>query len=181
MLKKILTLVLTVACHACFAQSGPPPAEGPDRGYIVKVGQQAPDDFVLKLTDGTTTSLKALRGKVVVLQLTASYCTVCRLKFPHLEHELWLPLKSKNFMLIAVDWDEPLAKAVKFKKDIQITYPMALDAGAVIFGKFAFKQAGISRDIVIDQNGRIVFLTRLFDQKEFEEMTLKVKSLLSKS
>jgi len=58
---------------------------------------------------------------------------------------------------------------------------MALDAGAVIFGKFAFKQAGISRDIVIDQNGRIVFLTRLFDQKEFEEMTLKVKSLLSKS
>ncbi len=58
---------------------------------------------------------------------------------------------------------------------------MALDPGAEIFGKFAYKQAGIARDIVIDQNGRIVFLTRLFDQKEFEEMTLKIKSLLSKS
>jgi cytochrome oxidase Cu insertion factor (SCO1/SenC/PrrC family) len=95
--KMILTLVFAIACHSCFAQSGPPPAEGPDRGYVVKVGQQAPDDFVLKLTDGTTTSNKALRGKVVVLQLTASYCTVCRLKFRHLEHELWMPLKEKLY------------------------------------------------------------------------------------
>jgi hypothetical protein len=54
-------------------------------------------------------------------------------------------------MLIAVDRDEPLAKAIKFKKDIKITYPMALDPGAEIFGKFAYKQAGIARDIVIDK------------------------------
>ena len=48
-----------------------------DTGYIVKVGQIAPD-FTVKLTDGRSVALSELRGKVVMLQFTASWCGVCR-------------------------------------------------------------------------------------------------------
>ena len=40
-------------------------------GYIVKVGEMAPD-FTVKLTDGKSITLSGLRGKVVMLQFTAS-------------------------------------------------------------------------------------------------------------
>jgi len=44
-----------------------------DTGYIVKIGDQSPDIF-LQLTSGETIQLSEQKGKVVVLQFTASWC-----------------------------------------------------------------------------------------------------------
>ncbi|MBN2614230.1 MAG: TlpA family protein disulfide reductase [Bacteroidales bacterium] len=151
----------------------------PNRGYIVKVGEMAPN-ITLHLTDGKTVQLKDLRGKVVVLQFTASWCSVCRKEMPHLEKEIWEPNKNKNFLLIAVDRDEPLATVKKFKKDMHMTYPFALDPGADLFGKFANKQAGVTRNVVIDPSGHIAFLTRLYNRSEFLAMKSKIQELLAK-
>ena len=49
------------------------------------------------------------------------------------------------------------------------TYPLALDTGAEIFGLFADKNSGVTRNVVIDQQGKIVFLTRLFEEKEYNQ------------
>lgn len=149
-----------------------------DRGYIVKVGDKAPDDFKLVLADGKTTSLAELKGKVVVLQFTASWCVVCRDEMPHLEKQVWQAYKDKGLMLIGVDRDEPLNVVQKFAKDMKITYPLALDPGANIFGRFADKKSGVTRNIVIDQQGKIVYLTRLYDEKEFKGMITAIDSLL---
>ncbi len=150
-----------------------------DRGYIVKVGDQAPDDFELVLNDGSKTSLKQLRGKVVVLQFTASWCSVCRKEMPHLESDLWKAYQDKNVILIGVDRDEPLDVVQKFHQDMQITYPLALDPNATIFSRFAQKKAGVTRNVVIDQTGKIVFLTRLYDEKEFSEMLKVINRIAS--
>ena len=45
--------------------------------YIVKVGDVAPD-FTLPMIDGSTFTLSEQRGKVVMLQFTASWCGICR-------------------------------------------------------------------------------------------------------
>jgi peroxiredoxin len=140
-----------------------------DRGYLVKVGDQAPDDFELVLQNGDKTSLKQLRGKIVVLQFTASWCSVCRKEMPHLETDVWKAYQNKNVILIGVDRDESLEKVQKFHKDMQITYPLALDPGADIFGRFANKKSGVTRNVVIDKNGKIVYLTRLYDTEEYGE------------
>lgn len=151
----------------------------PNRGYIVKVGETAPN-ITMHLTNGKTVQLKDLRGQVVVLQFTASWCSVCRKEMPHLEKEIWEPNKNKNFLLIGVDRDEPLATVKKFRKDMHVTYPFSLDPGADLFGKFANKQAGVTRNVVIDQTGHIVFLTRLYNRNEFQAMKKKIQELLSK-
>ena len=152
-------------------------SESSDRGYIVKVGDKAPA-VSLTMISGDTMQLSDLRDKIVVLQFTASWCSVCRKEMPHLEKEVWQRFKDKDFILIGVDYDEPLAKVTAFRKQMKVTYPFSLDPNADIFGKFAHKKAGVTRNVVIDKTGTIVYLTRLYDTKEFNGMVKKIEELL---
>lgn len=179
MKKTILLLFVTFLVITVNAQTVPTKADD-DRGYIVKVGDLAPDNFLLKLADGKTTSLKELRGKVVVLQFTASWCSVCRTEMPHLQKDVWEANQNRDFVLIGVDRDEPLEKVQKFHEDMKITYPLALDPGADIFGLFADKKSGVTRNVVIDRDGRIAFLTRLYSPAEFNAMVKVIDGLLVK-
>jgi hypothetical protein len=72
--------------------------------------------------------------------------------------------------LIGIDRDEPVEKVIQFKKDIGVNYPLALDPGAGIFGLYANKEAGVTRNVIIDRSGKIIFLTRLYKKEEFEKM-----------
>ncbi len=168
----IITILL-IAFSACSGQ------KYENRGYIVNVGDAVPD-ITLQLTDSTQIKLEELRGKVVVLQFTASWCGVCRKEMPHLEKEVWQRFKEDDFLLIGVDYDEPLHTVIKFVNDIGTTYPMALDPNADIFALFAQKKAGVTRNVVIDKDGKIAFLTRLFNKEEFDGMIGKIEELLEK-
>lgn len=180
MKKRILLLLLNCLAFCALAQTAATKTDD-ERGYIVKVGDLAPDNFSLKLVDGKTTSLKELRGKVVVLQFTASWCSVCRTEMPHLQKDVWEANQNKDFVLIGVDRDEPLEKVQKFHQDMKITYPLALDPGADIFGLFADKKSGVTRNVVIGRDGRIVFLTRLYSPAEFSAMVKVIDGLLAKT
>ena len=151
--------------------------EPDERGYIVSVGDMAPD-FTMEYTTGEKVTLSDLRDKIVVLQFTASWCSVCILEMPHLEKDVWQAFKDKGVLLIGVDRDEPLETVINFQKMIGTTYPLALDPGADIFGLFADKKSGVTRNVVIDHSGKIVFLTRLFDEQEYKEMIQVIKKLI---
>lgn len=151
-----------------------------ENNYLVKVGDVAPD-FTLSLTDGTEFTLSKNRGKVVMLQFTASWCGVCRKEMPFIERDIWLPNKdNKDFVLLGIDREEPLEDVKKFAESTGITYPMALDSKADVFASYAERKSGITRNILIDRNGRIVKLTRLYNEKEFGELVQAIDSLLGK-
>ena len=149
-------------------------------GYLVKVGDPAPD-FTMTLTNGETVKLSDLRGKVVMLQFTASWCGVCRKEMPYIERDIWLKHKDNSkFALFGIDRDEPLDKVIAFAKQTGVTYPMALDPGADIFALFAERSAGITRNVLIDETGRIVMLTRLFNEEEFDTLCETITKMLDK-
>lgn len=149
-----------------------------DAGYIVKVGDTAPD-FEMELTNGGKVKLSDLRGKVVMLQFTASWCGVCRKEMPFIEKDIWLKHKdNKDFALYGVDRDEPLAKVTAFAKQTGVTYSLGLDPGADIFAKYADRKAGITRNVLIDRTGKIVMLTRLYNEEEFSSLCKKIDEML---
>ena len=149
-----------------------------DRGYLVKVGDMAPN-FSIKLTDGKTVKLSDLRGKTVMLQFTASWCSVCRKEMPFIERDIWLKHKANpNFALLAIDRDEPLEMVKNFAKAIPITYPIGLDPRADIFALYAKREAGVTRNVIIDKAGKIILLTRLYNEEEFKRMTDLLDSVL---
>lgn len=182
-MKKIFSLIaLAIAVLSSSAQLTEIPQQNipEDYGYIVKIGEQMPD-VEMELIDGTKVSTKSLKEKVTMLQFTASWCSVCRKEMPHIEKDIWLKHKNNpDFALIGIDMDEPLEKVKKFQKDIKTTYPLALDPGAEIFYTFAAKGAGVTRNVIIDKAGKIVYMTRLFKEDEFNEMVEVIDLLLKK-
>ncbi len=153
-------------------------AQADSTGYIVRIGEIAPD-FTITLTDGKQVTLSSLRGKVVMLQFTASWCGVCRKEMPFIEKDIWLKHKDNaDFALIGIDRDEPLEKVLAFAKSTGVTYPLGLDPGADIFAKYALRDAGITRNVLIDREGKIVKLTRLYNEEEFASLVQQINEVL---
>ena len=172
-MKKIFVLLLIAISVSVIAQ------KAEDRAYLVKIGDMAPD-FSIKLTTGKTVKLSDLRGKIVMLQFTASWCSVCRKEMPFIEKDIWQKHKSNSkFVLMAVDRDEPLEIVQNFAKSIPISYSIGLDPKADIFALYAQREAGITRNVIIDKTGKIVFLTRLYEENEFKKMTEVIDKLLN--
>lgn len=153
-------------------------AQADSTGYIVRIGEIAPD-FTITLTDGKQVTLSSLRGKVVMLQFTASWCGVCRKEMPFIEKDIWLKHKDNaDFALIGIDRDEPLEKVLAFAKSTGVTYPLGLDPGADILAKYALRDAGITRNVLIDREGKIVKLTRLYNEEEFASLVQQINEML---
>ena len=66
--------------------------------------------------------------------------------------------------------DEPEEKVADFAGKMNVTYPMCPDLGGKVFYSIAGKKTGVTRNVVVDQEGRIAMLTRLFDEEEFARM-----------
>lgn len=148
--------------------------------YLVKVGDMAPD-FTLKYTDGSEFTLSALRGKVVMLQFTASWCGICRGEMPHIESRIWQPHKDNaDFVLVGVDREEPREVVEEYTAKLGTTYPMLLDDKGDVFASYAVRKSGITRNVLIDRDGRIVKLTRRFEEAEFNDLVATIDSLLAR-
>lgn len=149
-----------------------------NRGYIIKIGDMAPT-FTAQLDNGEIFDLSKYKGKTVMLQFTASWCGVCRKEMPFIEKEIWQELKGKDFVLIGIDRDEPIEKVKELSEQTGISYPLALDPNADIFGLYADKKAGVTRNVIIDKEGKIVYTTRLFNREEFDQMKEVIFKLMN--
>ncbi len=175
-----LLMLFTITASAQKGENGKSEKTPDENGYIVFEGDECPD-FKIKMTDGREIQLSSLRGKVVMLQFTASWCGVCRKEMPFVESDIWQKHKDNpDFMLIAIDRDEPLETVLKFAETTKITYPIGLDPGADIFAKFAIRDAGITRNVLIDREGKIIKRTRLFNQEEFASLVKAIDNELKK-
>ena len=151
-----------------------------ERGYIVEVGDMAPDFTATIAGTDEQVSLAQYRDKrVVMLQFTASWCGVCRREMPEIERQIWQRHKdNEHFALIGIDRDEPDSTVLAFAEKTGVTYPLVLDPGGEIFCQYAHRLAGITRNVIVDTDGRIVMMTRLYDEEEFSRMTQVIDSLL---
>ncbi len=178
MMKSIKYLIVLVALALNYLPGNAQQQLADSTGYIVRVGEVAPD-FTVTLTNGKQVTLSDFRGKVVMLQFTASWCGVCRKEMPFIEKDIWQRHKSdSNFVLMGIDRDEPLDKVITFAQSVGISYPLALDPGADVFAKYALREAGITRNVLIGKDGRILKMTRLYHEEEFAGLVKEIDDLL---
>jgi cytochrome c biogenesis protein CcmG, thiol:disulfide interchange protein DsbE len=102
-------------------------------------------------------SLADFRGKVVVLNVFASWCEPCQSEAPLLSREQGL-LKRSNATLVGVTYLDNSGASEQFARRYHITYPVLRD----VSGNFvrSFGTTGVPETFVINRQGRIQALQR---------------------
>lgn len=119
----------------------------------------APDQNVALPVLGSdkTETLAQLKGKVVVLNLFASWCTPCKAEAPILE-QMQRQIHGQNATVLGVTYLDNTSDARQFVHQEHINYPVVRD----VTGDFAraWGANGIPETFVIDRAGRVAALRR---------------------
>jgi len=119
----------------------------------IESGTSAPD-FTFPGLDGKMVSLSDYKGKVVLVNIWATWCPPCVDEMPSME-KLYQKFKRKNFEILAVSIDEPGLKAVApFMKKSSLTFPALIDSEGTI--KTVYGITGIPESFIIDKQGILI-------------------------
>ncbi len=118
-----------------------------------RTGYQAPD-FALPDLQGHMVRLSDFRGKVVFLNLWATWCPPCRMEMPAME-KLHRRLQDRDFVMLAVAEDEGGSQAVApFVRETGLTFRVLLDPEATLSPRFG--ATGYPETFLIDRDGQVV-------------------------
>ena len=118
--------------------------------------KQPVTDFSLKLVDGRTVTLGALKGSVIFLNFWATWCPPCREEMPSMEI-LYRRFRDKGLELIAVDIMEGDKAVSAFLSDNNLSFPAALDSNGRVSNRYGIQ--AIPATFIIDRDGKIILYT----------------------
>jgi thiol-disulfide isomerase/thioredoxin len=113
--------------------------------------------------------LSDLRGRVVLVNLFATWCGPCRAELPRLEKDLAPRFGADKFALICVGIGHGIGELKAFRADQGLTLPMVEDPDKRIHDAFVVR-TGIPRNYVIDHTGRIVYQDSGYSQAKFARL-----------
>jgi cytochrome c biogenesis protein CcmG, thiol:disulfide interchange protein DsbE len=147
--KRILIYGIVALCLIGLYVAGRRKAQTPTKAAS---GNAAPD-FAVTTIDGKKLSLSEYRGKVVLLDFWATWCTPCREEIPHFV-EMQEKYGPQGFQVIGISMDDDAKPVREFSQKFKMNYPVAVgdDKLAQSFGGVL----GLPVNLVIDRDGRIV-------------------------
>jgi len=125
----------------------------PETGASPYMGSKAPN-FTLKNLQGEDVSLSQLRGKKVILNFWASWCTPCKIELPHFQ-ALWDKYGAGgDFVILTVAGSQSEEPVIRdFITNGNYTFRVCLDPGEEAFNKYAL--TSIPKTYFIDKDGVI--------------------------
>jgi peroxiredoxin len=145
----------------------------------IDAGTAAPAYSAVSLA-GDTVSLADLRGRVVLLNVWATWCAPCVREMPALER-LHQALGEEGLSIVAVSVDASTpglgaADVRGFVDDLGITFTVLLDPGGEIENRF--QVGGLPMTFVIDRDGRI--REKIVGARDWDEpgITTDIRKLL---
>ena len=124
--------------------------------------------------DGKQLSLASLKGKVVLLNLWATWCMPCRVEMPDIE-ALYRELSKQGLVVLAVT-DEDRDIVSDFALDHSYTFPMLLDPDHKVRALFETGQSvtAVPTTFIIDRDGSVVAsAVGSRSRQQFREMLAK--------
>lgn len=120
---------------------------------MLEIGEFAPD-FELVRLDGGTFSLRAHRGRVVLVNFWATWCEPCRDEMPDLQ-QLWETYRDDGLLVVGVSLDDGHRSLIEeFHQTFPVEYPLLLNGRAIAaqYGADHF----VPSTFVIGRDGRLL-------------------------
>jgi cytochrome c biogenesis protein CcmG/thiol:disulfide interchange protein DsbE len=139
-----ILLVLAMVGVAC---------AGPGSGAVqgVNQGNQA-RDFTLETLEGAGLSLQDYRGKVVLLNFWATWCTPCRDEIPDIQ-AAYEAYQDDGFVVLGINVEESRQQLEPFVAELGITYPVLLDETGQVLKMY--RAIGLPISVILDRDGVI--------------------------
>lgn len=117
-----------------------------------KQGPPAPN-FTLQGLDGRMVSLSDHKGKVVLLNIWATWCPPCVSETPSID-KLYKMLKDEDFELLAVSVDKGGKKVVEnFMNKKNLSFPVLLDPDGSVAR--LYRTTGVPESFIIRKDGTV--------------------------
>ncbi len=166
-----LLFLLLLLPFAAFSQK--------DSTTLTKIGDAVPQ-FAFETAKGTVANISDYKGKLILINLFATWCPPCNIELPLMQKQIWEKHKNDaNFALFVFGREEGWEKLIPFKEKKGFTFPILPDVKRDIFSKFATQF--IPRNILIDEHGKIIYQSMGYTEKEFAELSALIDEHLKAS
>ncbi len=173
-MKRILLAVVVIAVIAIgiWEMSHRSSPSSRPRGAPAAVHALAPN-FSLQDLDGKPLNLETYRGKVVLLDFWATWCTPCRDEIPRFV-EFQDKYHEQGMQVIGISMDDDAKPVRAFYKEFKMNYPVALgnEKVAEAYGGVL----GLPITFLIDRDGRVA--AKYVGAVEMSVVEQEIKSLL---
>jgi peroxiredoxin len=116
-----------------------------------KKGYYAPD-FTLTSLDGKVVRLSDLRGKIVFINIWATWCPPCKEEIPSMAR-FYSKMKNEGVEILAISEDRDENALIDFVKKQGLKFPIFLDPEKKIYN--LYKATGVPETHLIDKSGII--------------------------
>lgn len=168
-MKKILLIAFLFCISFVYAQ---------EETTLVKKSDQVPA-FEFENSPGKRQNISELKGKTVLITFFATWCGPCRKELPHIQSDIYNKYKdSPKFELIILGREHSWDEVNKFKAENKFTMPFYPDPERKIYSKFATQF--IPRNFLISSDGKVIFSSIGFEDKDFKALRDIIESELKK-
>lgn len=160
---KLLARIIAVLILANFYLYGLGPAS---------IGKLAPDFTLKELKSGKDISLEDYRGKIVVLDFWASWCSPCRESLPELAK---IDSENHTLKVLAVNVDDQKESAIKFINNFGLQLTVPYDENRNVVRNYEIP--AMPTAIIIDQKGIIRYLHIGYNKNHLENIQKEIEEI----
>jgi len=166
-IQNVILILFILGGYSCFAQ---------EETTFVKLAGPVPD-FNYEISPGLTKSISELKGKTILITFFATWCGPCRKELPHIQSDIYNKYKKNpNFEILIFGREHSWEEVNKFKTENKFSMPFYPDPERKIYSKFAGQY--IPRNFLISPEGKILFSSIGFDEKDFTALKNLIETQL---
>jgi len=118
---------------------------------LLELGLQVPSDWEFDMADGTTLSLSDLSGKIILVDLMATWCTYCVTQNSYLETVYDTLAGPLVILSLTIDRSETVAMMEDYQSDKGLPWAHGLDTGSSFTNYF--EVTSVPTLVLIDSDG----------------------------
>lgn len=168
MKKVILFCMITLCSLLSFAQD--------KNADIVKVGDSMPV-FTLNSTVNGVVRSEDLKGKVVLINIFATWCGPCQSELAEVQKTLWPKFKdNKDFQMLVIGREHTDDELVKYNQRKGFAFPLYPDPKREVTSMFA--KSMIPRNYLVDKEGKIISATIGYGDGAMDKLMKEIEQAL---